>query len=467
MHKVVKKHLRRPAALLLSIGLALPFQALAADVERKDIVAPEAADVQAAWWPADLQDPALASLLQEAREHNQDLQLAAARVAETLAQSRLADANRLPKVDASYGAIRYPTGDNTLTGPQLRADGPGGRQAGYLASLGLSYEIDFWGRISEANKAARARLLQQEAMRTMVRQNLHFQVVQRYLYLRALDARVPLLQQVVEIRRQQVEIQQSRVRTGALAEHELLPAQVALDEAEQQASQAAVEQAQIAAQLAVLLGRTPEQIGTSEIRRGAEVGALLTQLRMPSTLPSTALQRRPDILAAQQALFAADADALSIKAELFPRFDLGAALSSAGNLSNPTAFLWNLAAAVKHVLFDGGASQARVQSGNARRDQAFAAYSLTVQQAFQETFQQFKEAGLRQSRRQSAELRVQSASASERVLGHQYFAGRVSLDEWLESQYRYLQDRLTLLSTDTAYADAILSLYKNIGEGID
>lgn len=418
------------------------------------------------WWKV-LNDPVLEALVLEALRNNQDLAVAVGRVEEARALAGIARASLLPALDSALGVIRYPTQDLAVSGPRLRGNGPSDDMAAYQLAIVASYEVDVWGKLREADQAARARLLAQEATRAVVRIALELGVMQTYVGLRALDAQLEVAQAGLETRALALRLQRKRAELGAIDMIELYRAEAALDAAMIAAVQAQRAVATTESALAVMLGRAPTAIQAPVIARGADIDALDTQMRLPDTLPSDLLARRPDIVAAEQMLIAANADVEQARAAYFPSLKLEVALNSAAALTSPAALLWNLGSSALQPLFRGGALDASLAGSQARRAQAEAGYVRVVQTAFHDLHDALIHFHSNGNILDMTRRRATSMNESLRLAGHSRRLGRIADHELLAMQWDQLQTRAAVIDAQRARADALLAVIKALGGGWD
>lgn len=410
-------------------------------------------------------DPVLDNFLNEAARKNQDLALAAGRVEEVLAQAKIADASRYPTIDASLGAVRFPTQNSAIDGVQIRSNSDSGQNWGYQLGLTASYEIDFWGKLKDANQAARARLLAQEANRGIVQSSLYMSVVQTYFELRAFDARLSLAESIRKTRQDYVTLQQARTAAGDIDVLALHQAQLDLAAADMTLAQARQAVANTESAMAVLLGRSPDAISAPHIARGADIDALYANQGVPPEFPSDLLNRRPDIIAAEQALIAAHADIGQAKAAYFPSVKLGAALTSAGDLSNPTSMLWNVGASVVQSIFHGGSLDAGVTVAEARHRQALALYLQSVQNAFRDVHDSLTNLNENQQIYSAANARVLILKDSLRLVTIRYEYGYGSYQSLLDAQNNLMKMQMALIDTQRAHLTSRVNLFKAVGCG--
>lgn len=423
----------RPAAELPDAWKAAPAQGK-----------PVAAD---RWWTV-YGDMVLDKLVDEALANNQDLALATARLDEARALARVADAELVPSVDAGFQRDRSRRSDSTATRV------PGSLENNnYRAQLNVSYEVDLWGRLRDSAKAARAELLATTAARETVRLALTAQVAQSYYALVAFDSQVADARKSLALREDNLRLQRIRSGAGLINDFELrqLEAEVAATQAQLPALERRRSSEELA--LGVLLGRSPRAIINDRVNRSADSGRPATPV-VPADLPSELLLRRPDVVAAEQQLIAANARIGAARATLFPRIGLSGMLGSESaaltNLFSGPARIWSLGFALAQPIFQGGRLFGEIEAVQARERQALAQYQKTLQTAFRETH----DALVAQTRAREV---FDAESARAKALGDSLRLARIRYENGLTSQLEVLDAERNLLSAELNRADALRS----------
>ena len=423
----------RPAAELPAAWQGAPAQGVAAAGER--------------WWTL-YGDAVLDRLVEEALAHNQDLALATARVDEARALLRASDSARMPSFDADFQGNRSRRSEVTAT---PMPPGTPLESSNYRARLNVSYEVDLWGRLASATRAARANLLANEAARETVRITLVTEVVRGYFSLLALDAQVAATNRALGLRNDGLELQ--RVRANAGLSNDLNLRQLEAEVAAAQAQLPALRQNRTAQELAlaVLAGRSPRAITEDAVARRDAQGEPQPPV-VPEGLPSDLLLRRPDIVEAEQRLIGANARIAEARASLFPRIALtgflGSESAALGNLFSGPATIWSLAFALAQPIFQGGRLFAEIEAIKARERQAVAQYQKTLQSAFSEVRQAL-----------SAQLQAREVynaeSARAGALGEALRLARIRYDNGLLSQLEIIDAERNLLQAELNRVDAL------------
>ncbi len=316
------------------------------------------------WWTL-YGDKALDALVGEALEHNRDLALAAARVDEARALSRVADSQRYPSIDAT--AQRDRTRSSEVAPIPIPANAL--ERNSYRAQINVAYELDLWGRLRGAGDAARAELLATQAAQETLRITLVSDVVSSYFTLLSLDEQLAATRRSLSLREDNLRLQRVRHTAGLIGDFQLRQLEAEVSAA--QAQLPALERSRTAEELAlaVLLGRSPRAITDSTVVRGDDRSEPPAPL-VPAGLPSDLLLRRPDIVQAEQRLIAANARIGVARASLFPRISLtgflGGESGALSDLFTAPARIWQLAFALAQPIFQAGRLQSEIEAVKAR-----------------------------------------------------------------------------------------------------
>ena len=327
-------------------------------------------------WRQGVQSPRLAQWVGLALTNNRDLRVAMLNVQRAQAQLGLADANRGPAIGAGVTASRAP---NTR------------REQANSLSAGLqlnSWEIDLFGRLAGLSEAARAQLLASDAGRRAAELSLVAAVLQAGLALQADDELLGLARQALASRAQTLQLTTLRESVGAASLLELQAQQTLAAQARASIAQLTRQQVQDGNALALLLGQ-PVPVAAGANSTGARLADEAWLAEVPAGLSSTVLLARPDVIAAEQAMLAAQANIAAARAAFWPAITLTA---QAGQASPQLAglfaggnFVYTLAASALATVFDGGRRQAGVDVAVVNQQIALAQYERSLQAAFRET----------------------------------------------------------------------------------
>ena len=416
------------------------------------------------WWKS-FNDPVLDQLLDEAAAHSQDLLLAAGRIEEARSTVSITDAERYPTIDAALSETRNRRSQKTGQLP------PSASPINQTTQIGLSaaWEIDFWGKFRRADEAARARLLAQETSRGTVLSTLYASVAQNYFALRAYDAQGMLANTALKTRQDNLRLQQKRLNAGSIGALDMHQAESEVAAAEIIQAQARQVVSNTETVLAVLLGRSPAAISAPVIARGASIDTLYAQSRQPADLPADLVNRRPDILAAEQNLRAANADIGQARAQYFPSIRLTSGIGYESNafrdLLNPASMLWNLGANLVQPVFRAGAIGALVSAAQARETQARAQYISSVQNAFKDVHDALTNLAASEQVVGAATRRATALTDSVRLATLRYDNGYSSYLDVLTAQRDLLQIQSNKIDAQRAQLQALVGLYKALGGG--
>src|SRR5882724_2384058 len=407
------------------------------------------------WWDA-FQDEALSDLIRTSLKQNYDVRIAAARILEARAQVGISRADQLQSVAAGASAVneRIP---RTVSIPSVET-------SANQVSMSLAWELDFWGKFRRATESARADVLSQEWARRQVISSLVSDVASSYFQLRELDLELEISRQTLASRKDSLRLTQILADGGATsmldvrqAEQLVFTAAASIPDLERR-----IEQQENF--ISILLGENPQSIA-----RGKKLVDQPHALEVPAGLPSSLLERRPDIRQAEQQLVAANAQIGVAKADYFPQISLtaeGGYQSSAltGLFAGP-AGLWALGAGAVQPVFEGGRIRNRVRFAEARTEEAKLTYRRTVQEAFREVSDSLV------GYRKSQEFRIQqeqlthSAEEATKLSNMRYKGGATSYLEVLDSDTRYFSAQLSLAQAQLRELQSLVQIYRSLGGG--
>jgi outer membrane protein, multidrug efflux system len=428
------------------------------DTYRAEVTPAQAASIaDLPWWEL-YRDPALQGLIREALQNNQDLALAAARVLEAGALVGVSKADLYPQLAASADASWGRASREIL--PGAPGTDPTGR---YTAALGLSWELDIWGRVRNARDAARADLLATEEGRRGVVLGLVASVASSYLQLRELDLELEISQRNTLSRQQTVELFRQRAEGGVGNDLELNQARADLAVTAAAIPDTERQIALTEHQLCVLLARPP-----GAIARGGALPAELVPA-LPTGVPAALLQRRPDLVAAEQSLVAATRRVGVAVADRLPVLSLNGSVGldsfSLDKLFTANAATWSLGGSMFAPIFQGGRLAALEDAARARMEQAVAAYRSAVLVALREVSDAAVGYRKLEAVLGEVDLQVKATSAAERLARMRYEGGVAGYLEVLDSQRQAYSAELSLVRTRLARLLYAVQLYRALGGG--
>ncbi len=449
------------AALLATTGCLLgpnyarrPLETPATWVE--PALAGPAADAAAGF--AVFADPVLDELVRTAFERNTDLAAAWWRIEQARAQLGIARAEMYPSIGYSASA--------SATDPSGKIQDLAGTVENYTAAVGVSWELDLFGRLRRSTEAARAELLATEAGRRAIALALASDVASSYFALLALDDQLAIARGTYEGRRASTALIRSRFAGGITNELEVHQAEI--EEAAAEASIPQLERALARTEhaLRLLLAQTP-----GPVPRGTRLAERPLPPEVPAGLPSDLLERRPDVVAAEAALHAATANVGVAEALRWPALSLtGAAGFESRDLSDLTssdASVGNLAANLFGPLFEFGKNRRRVEAARAVAEQAALDWRFAALAAFRDVEDALVD--LRTSRLEQAarERQATSAAAAVRLSRARYDGGVTSYLEVLDLERSLFSSQLSESSAREATFSALARLLKALGGGWD
>ena len=449
-----------PSLLLSSCSLAPPSIPSVAPVpERYSQSSPAGHSIAQMGWQDFIQDEYLRALISTALEKNRDIHIASARVAQARAAWRIQGAGLYPSLDA------IGTGTRARSLIELPGTGPLRYDVEQItAQVSAGWEIDFWGRLHNLNEAARNRYLASEEGKRAVATGLIAQVASFYLLEREYAGRLALASRTIATREDALRIMRRRYEVGAGSKLEVTQAQILL--AQVQSTFEALEQEwQINRNaLAVLVGR-PLDIAL----RPLDLMETQSAIALPAGLPSDLLVQRPDIIAAEYQLRAANADIGAARAAFFPSIRLTGAFGTTSTeldgLFGSGSETWNFTPSITLPLFHGGRLAANLDLARARQVEAVANYERTVQIAFRDVSNALvqREQLAKQIGTTRNALNAQRERA--RLAQLRFDNGRSAYLEVLDAQRDLFETEQVLVRLQRAYQSAGVGLYSALGGG--
>ncbi|HWY72503.1 MAG TPA: efflux transporter outer membrane subunit, partial [Burkholderiaceae bacterium] len=420
----------------------------------------EAAQITDVTWWDRFGDPVLSRLVRTALENNQDLAIASANVDQAFAQYGITRSALFPQVDAGASLTRQGLSQNTSP-----FHVPPGLQAfnDLRLNISASYELDLWGKLRRATEAARAGLLASEEGRRTVVLTVVATVASSYVQLLALDRQLDIAKHTSESLGEAARLQQVRFEGGATPESDYRQAQSQYEVA---AAQVPELERQIGRQenlLSFLLGTNPGPIPrTNSI-------AKLKFPDVPQGLPSSLLERRPDILQAEQNLIAANANIGVAKAAYFPQIELTALLGMESarfsDLFKGPSKAWSYAGDATQPIFNAGRIRSQVEQARAAQRQALYSYQRTIISAFED----FDDALLDRVKFEQARTeQVKNVAALQRFRNLavlRYQEGATIYLEVANAEQSLFNAELQLVSTQSQVFQSYVNLYRAMAGG--
>ena len=464
------RHIAPPRALLSVILLlggcasmaphyslpALPVAAHYTDAGNAPRAGSNAASIG---WREYFTDPELQRLILEALQSNRDLRIAVLHVEESRAAYGIQRAAWFPVINTQAGMDRSRVpADLNLTQKKLQGNE-------FQVKLGMaSWEIDFWGRIRSLQDAALATYLSTDAAQHATQISLISQVADAYLNLRELDERIRLAGRSIDSRAETLHIFSRRVAVGSSSRFELTQVQTLLTQAQTLGAQ--LKQARAAALNALTL-LTGTSVNLPATENFSDTYGMPIELR--AGLPSDLLLQRPDIIAAEHQLAAANANIGAARAAFFPRVALTASFGTASakfdGLFAADSQAWVFSPSISLPIFDGGSRRNNLSLTEARRDLAVASYEQTVQGAFRDVSDALSARHWLREQLEIAQRALATQQERVRLSRLRYDAGTSAFLEVLDAERDLLVAEQQLVQTQRLLLSSHVSLYAALGGG--
>jgi multidrug efflux system outer membrane protein len=327
-----------------------------------------------------------------------------------------------------------------------------------------AYEIDLWGRIRRANEAARAQLLASVDAQQTVRLTLVSEMATAYLDLLELDYALEISYRTLEGRTNSLSLTISRQQGGVAAQQDVAQAKILVHTAEATIADIQRQREQQENALCILLARNP-----GSIERGPGLLKQEVRTEVPAGLPSSLLERRPDIRAAEQQLVAANANIGQAKAAFFPTVSLtglyGYQTVALSDMFSGPARMWQFGPSVTLPLFTGGRLRANLKITKAQYDEALYTYQQTVQQAFREVSDSLIAYQRNREFRQRLEERTLANREAADLATVRYQGGVTSYLEVIYNEQELFSAELNLAQARLNELLSVVSLYRSLGGG--
>jgi NodT family efflux transporter outer membrane factor (OMF) lipoprotein len=401
------------------------------------------------WW-ALFNDEELNRLAESVEVSNQNIAAAVAAYSQARALVRQQRATLFPLV--SIGA----SGD--------RAGGEGGGADNrYRLSIGGSWEPDVWGRLRAGVAGAQASAEASAADLASARLSAQGELAANYFTVRQLDAQRDLLASTIEGYRRVLQITQNRFDAGIAARSDVLQAQTQLANAQSDELNLVRSRAQFEHAIAILLGKAPADFALAAAPWRVSVP------EVPVGVPSTLLQRRPDIAAAERRVALANEQIGIARSAYFPNIGLSASYGTAGSrvadLFSASTAAWSFGLSAAQTLFNAGATRASVAGAEAQHQLAVARYRQTVLDAFADVENQLAATRTLAEQQELRRLAAEAASQVEEQMLNRYKAGQVSYTEVVQAQATALSARRALVQVQADRQTAAVALIQALGGG--
>ena len=407
------------------------------------------------WWEV-FQDKQLQDLIRTALKNNYDVNIAAARILKAQAQLGITRADQLPTVGVGATAINFDAPRNKFIGNTDSSVN--------AVDASFNWQLDFWGKYRRATEAARANLVAARWAREYVISTLVSDVAASYFQLRALDLQLEISRRTLAARKESLKLTETLVSGGASnmldqrqAEQLVAAAAESIPDLERRIQQQENY-------ISTLLGNNP-----GPIARGLPLIEQPHPPEVPAGLPSSLLERRPDIREAEQQLVAANAQIGVAKAAYYPNISLtanaGYASSALTSLFTGPAGWWAFGGALTQPIFAGGRIKSGVRYTEAQKQEFLLMYQKTIQEAFLGVSDSLVAYQKDREFREYHEQLTVAAQDSARLSEVRYGGGRASYLEVLTNETNYFNAELGLAQARLNELLALVDLYRNLGGG--
>jgi outer membrane protein, multidrug efflux system len=431
------------------------------DTPRSYLYEPKAAAVAAdlEWWKR-FEDPVLDSLIASALANNRSVKIAAANVEQAAGVVQSTRSPLFPQIGYQGGAARDRFSESGATSLPSGLSNP---TSVYQALAGASWEIDLWGRVRRLTESAQANLLATEEARRGVILTLVANVATAYLQLRGLDEQLAMAERAQAAYAESLRLMELKFKYGRVSEMNVEQARARYQTASAQIPRIRRDIAVLEDALSILLGRNP-----GPIPRGKAIFELALPA-VPPGVPSELLERRPDLLQAEQQLVAANALIGAAKAQYFPTISLTGALGTAStdlsNLFKGPARTWSYAGSIVGPIFTGGAIAGQVAQAEAGQKAALLAYELAIQSAFADVDNALVSRKQLEQQVAAQEQLVKALRGYSRLAQLQYDGGRAPYSTVLQAEEQLFPAELDWAAARAQLCASLVGIYKAMGGG--
>lgn len=452
---------------LLTI-LLLAACAVGPDYERPAVATPaafkEAGDWQkaepsdaidrGAWWSV-YKDPLLDALEKQIDISNQNLKASEAAYRAAVSTADETRATLFPTVSVSGSGVRNGNGQSGTKQPTT-----------YNLSANASWTADVWGKIRRGLESDEANAEASAADLAGARLSAQAELATDYFDLRMQDELKRLLNSTAEADRKILKITTNQYQAGTASRADMLAAQTQLETVEAQAINADVSRTKLEHAIAVLIGKAP-----AEFILQPDTAKTYRVPNIPAELPSTILQRRPDVASSERSVIAANAQIGAAEAAWFPNLTLAGSLgyvsTTLGTLVKASTSLWSFGPTIAETIFDAGAREAAVEKADATYDESVANYRQTVLTAFQQVEDNLSALRVLAEEAKAEDAAVADARKSEQLTVNQYKEGIVPFNNVLTAETTRLSNEQTALTVQKSRLEASVALIQALGGGWD
>ena len=407
-------------------------------------------------WFDVFQDEQLKELIKTALQQNYDLRRAGVRILEARAALGITRADQFPTISADASALN----ERTAQQKGLPAIDTSANRLG----LDFGWELDFWGKFRRATEAARANLAASEWGKREITTQLIANLASAYFTLRALDLHLEITRRTLTSRQDSLRLTQILANGGSTSLLDVRQAEQLVFTAGSEVPSLEQQIEQQENFISILLGNNP-----GSVPRGKALTDQPHSPTVPTGLPSSLLERRPDIRQAEQQLIAANAQIGVARSQYFPQIaltaDSGYQSSALTALFAGPAGFWTFGSTLAQPLFTGGRLRSNVRLAEAQQQEAVLFYQETIQGAFRDVSDSLIAYRKTQEFREQQELLVNSAQDATRLSHMRYSGGVASYLEVLTNETNYFSAELSLVQAQLNELLALVQLYRGLGGG--
>jgi multidrug efflux system outer membrane protein len=406
------------------------------------------------WWQV-FQDPQLQELIRTALKENYDLQLATERIGAARAQVAITRSSLFPQVQ---GNANFVGGKDPVSAAKYNILG---------LTADAAFQLDLFGRLRRATEASRAQLLATEDARQTVTLTLVSDVASDYFQLLDLDLQLRISQETVRTQQDSVKLTRLRLDHGVATKLDVLQAQQVLDTANAAIPDLERQIGQEEDAISILLGHYPE-----DVKRGRPLVEQSLPPEVPPGMPSSLLERRPDIRQVEQDLIAANAEIGVARAAFFPQISLtgsgggafGRSSLFSGLMSSQNG-IWSYGAQVSQPIFTGGALRGNLRLAESEHREELIAYKQAIQLAFRDVSDALIGYQKLHQVRVAQETTVQDLRDSVSTSLVRYRGGITTYLEVLDGQRSLFNAEIVLAQARGSEYQSLVQLYKALGGG--
>ena len=415
----------------------------------------------ARWWTI-FEDDVLNEFEEEALKYNYDLKSAMAKIKEAKANLGVSRSNLFPTISL-YGRVA-----DSKSNRNMHYDF--GTDSGrFFAGVSASYEIDLWGKYWKSSESSKADFLSSQADYDAVRLSLTATVAEAYFQYMAYDAELEITKTTLKSREESYRVYGKKFKKGVINEFDLRRVESEMESVRAQVyvTEQSLKRSELA--LSVLIGRSPKSLIEDNLDKGNKINDLTEIPKVPTSVPSDLISRRPDIKAAEYTLKSYNAKIGAAKAYFFPSIyltgDAGYASYELEDLFRDGNDTWSYSGEITWEIFSGGKTVKTYKAQKARYEQALALYNKTIQTAFKEVLNAINNYSLGEEILNARQKEVLALRRSYELAVKREKAGLTELLDVLDVERSLLNAEQYLVYAKQNQLDAVVNICKVLGGG--